>query len=43
MTVSKEELLTSFIKYWAGMDLFDQDEKGYMRAVTTSNEKMIND
>ena len=24
MTVSKDEMLTSFIKYWAGMDLYDQ-------------------
>ena len=24
MTVSKDVMLTSFIKYWAGMDLYDQ-------------------
>lgn len=24
MTVSKDEMLTSFIKYWAGIDLYDQ-------------------
>ena len=24
MTVSKDEMLTSFIKYWADMDLYDQ-------------------
>ena len=24
MTLSQDEMLTSFIKYWAGMDLYDQ-------------------